>query len=262
MLPGMDHLRDLILEQRNNRNAVFVFPSETAAWSWRREYLRISGCRAVRNSRFVSWDSFKEKITSHQRSDKPVNSIIRRFFASSIAERNKNGPPLFRYIIPPEYSSNSAAFQGLILKILPELRSLTAAAGTENWEAVADYRLLYAEYCSFLSSNMLFEPSWEDPELEAAAEDYFIIYPELIEDYDEWSSLLVAAGCGEARCSSFRSRPFFYYDNSVIECDDVLRQITELLSSGIPAGSIAVTSADVRTAYTLKRRRISQESPF
>ncbi len=197
----MKSISDLITD-RINSNSVFVFPSEAAASGRRRELLKSGGCRAVRNERFLSWDKFKENITLHNRADKPVNSVLRRIFAGDVTERNSTNP-MFRRLIPDEYRGHTGTFSDTVLRILPELdmlvRVLDENPGFDS-ELKADYIKLYHEYTGFLDANGFFEPSWEKPDLGRLDRDYYIIGPEIIEDFGEYRDLLTAAGCSFIPC--------------------------------------------------------------
>jgi len=250
----MKLLINLIKTEKENSKAVFVFPSEAAAECWRRESLLILNQGAVRNDRFLSWDSFKEQITSHDRTEKPVNSVIRRLFASDIVRRNSGDDLLFQKLIPAEYSGQSSVFSDSILKILPELKALAdKLSGSEDFDVClsGDYLLLYQEYLDFLSRNNLFEPSWEFPELKTLSKDYFIIFPALIEDFSEYSDYLVSAGCRLLQAGPADSSSFRFFENSVVEADSVLGRISALLQEGADAGSIIISSADEQSSTLL-----------
>jgi RecB family exonuclease len=249
----MNSLINLIITKKTNRKAVFVFPSEAAAESWRKESLRILNQGAIRNDRYISWDSFKESITCHDRTEKPVNSVIRRLFASDIVRRNSSEGPVFKKMIPPEYSGHSSVFSDTVLKILPELNALIPRIQENDFDTDlrADYLLLYDAYKEFLFRNNFFEPSWDFPELKMFDREYHIIFPELIEDFSEYQELLAEAGCsllrGDLRCGE----SFSLFENSVIETDELLSSISSLLESGTPPSDIVISSADEQASALL-----------
>ena len=194
----MKEFINLIISEKNS-SSVFVFPSEAAAVHWRKEFLEITGKKAVRNDRFISWDSFKEQITLHDREERPLNSILRRLFAADMIRKNSGDSPVFLRLIPVEFAGLASAFIDNVYRVLPELKRLIDIinAGKSGFEPLleADYRLLYAEYRLFMTTNGLFEPSWEFPDLQKLNRKYHIICPELIEDFDEYSQLLSCSGC-------------------------------------------------------------------
>ena len=236
-------------------DAAFIFPSEAAAAGCRREYLRSGSAKAVRNDRFISWDRFKEQITLHNRSERPLNSVLRRLFAVAMVQRNSR-EQVFTSLIPPEYRNQASAFTDSVMRVLPELEKLVRrfdeAEIPESW--AADYRKLHREYTVFMRDNGLFEPSWELPELRSLTGDFFIICPEIIEDYPEFEHLLRQAGCRVLNADDCGTPVLRQFDNSVIETDTVLNEIAALLDAGIHHSEIAVTAADDETADLLLAR--------
>ena len=242
----MKLLIEFIGSEIDNPKTVFVFPSEAAAEFWRRESLVITGKSAVRDDRFLSWDSFKEKITKHDRPEKPVNAVIRRLFAADIVRRNSSSP-VFSVLIPAEYSGQSGAFADSLLRMLPELQSLMtrmAEAGPDEQFPVSDLKLLYDEYCGFMRKNSLFEPSWEIPDLKEPEHDYIVVFPGLIEDWDEYSARLVQAGCRTFVNTEKGAGELLLYENSAIEADSLLNRLADLIAAGAGPSSIVVSSAD------------------
>ncbi|MDC7226469.1 MAG: PD-(D/E)XK nuclease family protein [Spirochaetales bacterium] len=260
----MISVTNLIIKEKSG-NAVFVFPSEAAAASRRKEFLDVTGKRAVKNSRFLSWDRFKEQITLHDRADKPVNSLLRRLFAADIIRRNSE-KQLFTTLIPVEYRHHAQAFTETVYRVLPELeqliRSIQNGPGVLNPALTADYTALYHEYRNFMAANRLFEPSWELPELKKLGNDYYIICPEIIEDFSEYEILLKKAGCRFLhRTEAADTVAIRQFENSVIETDTVLNEISSLLSSGVHHSAIAVTAADESTAELLMSKAGLREIP-
>ena len=246
----MKIITDLIIKQKNS-SSVFVFPSEAAAAARRREFLRNSGCGAVRNERFISWDRFKENITMHDRTDKPVNSIMRRIFASDIVRRNSE-ERIFIRLIPEAYRSQAGGFTDTVYIALPELESLVRSLeGRDNVidpELSSDYHKLYHLYIDFMKANSFFEPSWELPELKAIGRECYIICPEIIEDFSEYEDILSSAGCVFIPAEEPKLPAFRLFENSAVETDSVLNEITSLLAEGSEASDITVTVADDSTA--------------
>ncbi len=243
----MKVISDLIITEKNT-GSVFVFPSEAAAVQRRKEFLRNSGKKAVRKNRFISWDSFKEQITLHNREERPMNALLRRLFAADIIRENSNGKPIFSRLIPAEYSGQAGAFSEVIYRILPELNSLAGVLDSDGGifapELKTDYLQLHKRYISFMQTNRLYEPSWELPGLSRPDRIYYIICPELIEDYNEYSVLLAAAGCRTIGIQNAVGPELRLFENTVIETDIVLNEIEDLLLCGTDYSDIAVTCAD------------------
>ncbi len=248
-----------ILKNHKDSNSVFVFPSEAAAVSRRKEFLSLTNTRAVRNDRFMSWDSFKEKITLHDFDDKPVNSVHRKLFTSDLLHKNSEESPLFSIIVPSGYSKNSHAFIDFICRLLPELKGLIDILNAAPSDSLkADYQILYTHYCRFLSENGLFEPSWVQPDFAKLNKKIYIIYPELIEDFDEYEVELKKLGCDVINLSSEylfsdASAPpeLRVFENTAIESDVILDEISDLLKAGVEAYDIVVTAADQSIAENL-----------
>ena len=151
-------------------------------------------------------------------------------------------------------------------RVLPELKRLIDIinAGKSGFEPLleADYRLLYAEYRLFMTTNGLFEPSWEFPDLQKLNRKYHIICPELIEDFDEYSQLLSCSGCSFLSLKAVASLPLRLFENSVIETDVVLNEISELLKNGVHYSDIAVTCVDNDTAGLLLAKAAMRNIPM
>lgn len=247
-------MKDLVELLKQNNNAVFVFPSEIAVSFWRKRYLDISGKKAVRNDKFISWDSFKENFSPHNKTKKPVNNVIRRLFANYIIEKNAMDC-IFKIILPPEFSNAATGFTDSISRMLPELKRLVDLIDQKNYGDYfpsEDYKILYKNYSDFLNKNSLFEPSWEITEMETIEKTHFIIAPNLLEDFNQYSVFLNKAGC-----------KFFYpqtaleknvikvFENSLIEVDSVLNDIAMLIKNGTPPYKVLITSPDDETIKLL-----------
>jgi CRISPR/Cas system-associated exonuclease Cas4 (RecB family) len=100
----------------------------------------------------------------------------------------------FLSIIPPEYAQGGTVFASSIAAVLPSLglwETLTdKSAYREDKKEDRDYRVLKKEYTRFLDSHNLFEPSWEKPPLKDKGYEYYIFFPEAIEDYSEYKAIL------------------------------------------------------------------------
>jgi hypothetical protein len=175
----------------------FIFHSETAALFWGRFALRKFNMNAVPRSRFIAWDIFKSKNLSAFYSDKtPVTRSIRILYARKLCEENA-AAPFLKHIIPLIYAKDGILFAKSIASILPCLNLWQRKmAETENRTELftgaefADFAQLEIRYKDFLNKHNLFEPSWERPPFKDREREYFIFYPELIEDFVEYEELL------------------------------------------------------------------------
>ncbi len=191
----MNDVVTVLKETISDRKVIYVFPSEIAAGYWRKEALRVTGKKAVRSDRFLSWDRFKESGFSARKIEKPANKLVRTFFAAELlAENADSQPPLFTSVIHPEHAANSSAFLSYIVSILPSL------AGVRSFEKASlprslfdDLSLLFNRYQDFLKKHRLFEPAFEPLSLPRTEGKVFIIFPQVLEDFEEYRGALESA---------------------------------------------------------------------
>ncbi|MDR2483283.1 MAG: PD-(D/E)XK nuclease family protein [Treponema sp.] len=187
----------IISGEIKNQKSRFVFPSETAASLWSQKICRFTGERSIALSRFLAWDRFKEEVVRSELQDKePVSSVIRKLFTERLIRENARRP-FFRALIPPEYAAEGRVFSASIAALLPSLgfwekRLREAEAVGLADDEDQDLALLKAEYAQFLERENLFEPSWERPPLRDREHQYYIFFPEAMEDFTEYESLLCA----------------------------------------------------------------------
>ena len=187
-----------------DENSVFVFSTEIACTSWQDKLLEDEIVEAIPLEKFIAWDKFKsEAVRSKIQNKTSIPSVLRKLFASFIIEENnlncKNGSPLFLSIINPEYAQTAQSFTNWLTNLLPQL---------QNWKEKTESKIkdfseldaeskdlltLYQKYSEFLEKHSLFEPAWEKPPFYSNNKHYFIFYPEILEDYSEYESLLIDA---------------------------------------------------------------------
>jgi hypothetical protein len=193
----MDHtfkVTEIIKKEIADGNVSFVFPSGIAASLWARKACEFAGVRSVRLDRFMAWDDFKEQVILTEEGDKrPVPEVIRKLFAEQLVKKNA-GEKFFQSLIPPEYAESGGVFASSIAAVLPALgywedRVQHRADYTADDED-RDYIVLKTEYAAFLEQRGLFEPSWKKPALRDQRKQYYIFFPEAIEDYGEYGELL------------------------------------------------------------------------
>ncbi|MDR3146492.1 MAG: PD-(D/E)XK nuclease family protein [Treponema sp.] len=193
----------------------FVFPSEAAASLWAQKTCGFAGVRSLAGRRFLAWDRFKEEVIRAAIQDRePINGVTRRLFAERLIRENARavlnpggkqwaeGLP-FRAIIPREFAEGGAVFAAQIAALLPSLKLLRArqeaaqTAAAENGSCPPDdedrdFTVLEGAYTAFLDRSALFEPSWERPPLRDRDHDYYIFFPEAMEDFTEYEATLRA----------------------------------------------------------------------
>ncbi len=236
----------------------FVFPSQVAADFRLRRALSSGTVRALRKERFCSWDTFKEKSFDEARKERPVNGALRMLFAAALLEENSvSRPPLFTRLVPAEFADLSRSYRSLLVGMLPRLegfgKELDAhdARGFFPPPFLADIDFLADRYRNFLSERGLFEPGSSIPEPEPLPGHSFIFFPEVIEDYGEYASVL-------SRCSwvtvltteqlsreEEANRPsLLRFPGAGAELARLMEEITRLLREGEDPEEIAITLPD------------------
>jgi hypothetical protein len=190
-------IKDTIENSAAGREARFVFHSETAALFWVQKMLSVLKLKTIARERFIAWDIFKaNNISVYMTNKRPCSHIIRFLYARMICRQNA-AAPFFKTLIPVRYAKDSLIFSHSIVSILPQLKFLRrkremkyVTGGSELSGGFSDFDILEQRYDDFLSSNNLFEPSWEKPPFKDKEHEYFIFYPSLIEDYAEYEEIL------------------------------------------------------------------------
>lgn len=199
----MEEVQRLIKENLQDPNAFFVFPTDISAVQWAERALEFDGSGAIALERFTAWDRFKtESIRSVQQDKDSISPALRKLFARSLLEQNKTDS-FFTSLINPEYSSTSASFTDWITSLLPQLASwkekfLLSNEGDSQQASLFgqadseddDLLRLEAEYRNFLDTNGLFDPAWEKPPFYDEGKTFYIVYPEILQDFLEYKDIL------------------------------------------------------------------------
>jgi len=246
----MECVENLINREINKRESFFVFPSELVASFWMRKVIS-QGTKAVLSDRFLSWDRFKEKTFALNMSSTPVNKHIRTLFASSLLEENKRKGDLFKGIIRPEYSKGSDSFLSWITSILTEVKSFRENNLLKDIplsDAIReDLDFLYTRYMKFLDDKDMFEPSWIQAKIEDIEDNYFLFFPNVIDDFKEFSNDLEKSDKVHLinpdiiSLSEIKS-----YNSSTRELKDLLNKIGLLIDKGVRVQDIAITLPDMK----------------
>jgi hypothetical protein len=217
------NVEQLIANNLSDTKVYFVFPTDIAATAWAERALELNNLNgAVALERFTAWDKFKgESIKSLQQNKTAIPTTLRKLFATNILERNKseskNGKPIFTSLVVPSYVDSSLSFKDWIASLLPQLSSwyqkqqvLYKNLDLKNTETEKAFHLdlsklevldsedkdlliLYYEYKNFLDTNNLFDPAWEKPPFNDDGKIWYIIYPQILADFEEYSELLNSA---------------------------------------------------------------------
>ena len=255
----------------NDVRTCFVFPSRIASRLWLHRALEITGLHAVPAESFIAWDAFKADCCISSETGKfPASQVIRLLFAHRIAEENAAAAtPLFHELIPADYAADGTVFVQWIAGILPQLdhwEKRTAQHCPNKAGETAedkDLRFLKKAYTEFLALHRIFEPSWVGASFDPHGKRYILFYPELMEDFEEYRSLL------DDR-PEIAVLPAFRYNAETVRCTrfDTMRQeirstalaVEQLLTSGVPADEIALSVAGIEEAVPYLKRECALRS--
>ncbi|MBR1722787.1 MAG: PD-(D/E)XK nuclease family protein, partial [Treponema sp.] len=207
-----ESVQDVLRGQASNQNAVFVFPTDIACQKWADWLVRNTSVKAVAMERFLAWDKFKgECIRSDVSELKTVPAMMRKIFADCLIQRNGE-KPFFKRIINEKYADEASGFVDWISSVLPSLKmwknvrdgrnlaGKTLSFDDDNlrqfYESYSgqnftddedrDFEILYDEYKKFLSENRFFDPAWVETDFSGDGREYFLIYPEILEDWEQY----------------------------------------------------------------------------
>ena len=236
-------------EHITSGNVCFVFPSQIAASLWARKTCTLSLARSVALKRFLAWDRFKEEVIREKETKRsPVSSVMRKLFIHALIRKNAE-TPFLKSLVPVEHARGGAVFVPFIARILPSLslwEKLVKNSGIKTSED-EDYELLKKEYGAFLERHALFEPSWEEAKIRETSTRYVVFFPELIEDFAEYESLLlpprftlIKAETGPALVQE--GRPLLFYQSAREEIRSAAMELQRFHEEeGIPYGDMAVS---------------------
>ena len=263
-------VEELIRKYGNDDSVVFVFPSDIAASLWLEAALAITARETLPSRRFIAWDRFKEQaVQATVAGRSPVSSLLRKLYALNLAKRNSEASPnLFSSLIPQKYAADGTVFAAWIARLLPELslceqkaEKASAAKKYRMDKEDADLSFLKEDYNHFLDAHCLFEPSWQRPPLKDTGDSFIIFFPEAIEDFREYRSLLSDAQFitqVSAPVPSDGEEPAVaVYENTREELSTVALEVEELLRSGVSPEEIAVSVPDLETIEPYLLREFS-----
>jgi len=168
-----------------------VFPSSVAADFWARECLFRGWLSSVDMERFLSWDRFKEACFGAEGacSPRPASAELRLLFSADLLRRNAERPFLSE-ILPLQLAGDWAAHLPALAASLPSLKRFAERADRSRLPLARDYAAVMERYAAFLLERGFREPSWERTAFDPRGRRWLIAYPELIEDYQEYTSML------------------------------------------------------------------------
>ena len=263
----MNRVIEILREHIADGNVRFVFPSQTASGLWARKTCTLGIARSVQANRFLACDRFKEEVILEREAErKPASVLVRKIFAEALIRKNakaigeteKTGFDVslsassqnyhLKSLIPPEYAGEGEIFTAFIARLLPSLacwdRLMKARSPSHPMDAEdEDFFWVKNEYSNFLLDHGFFEPSWEEIQVRKGDTRYAIFFPELIEDFAEYSSLLQAPQFMFIGAPSPEVKPSLIYCQSVRE--EIRGAVMELrrihTEEGIPYEDMAIS---------------------
>jgi hypothetical protein len=283
----MNPVESVLLNNIDNPDSLFIFPTDIAASRWADRLLRLRGGTVAMN-KFIAWDVFKQQsIKSKVQNKKSIPSALRKIFVSRLVAENasvleQGKEPLFSSLIRTQWASQSAQFSPWLTAILPQLGawftkttglSTDSILNEETKKAVCDFEgddkdmfTLVYRYAQFLNSHSLFEPAWETPPFNDEGLECFIFFPESLSDYSEYCDLLASSShvkiIGASGAEKLKSDTFFYTNSrsEITEAALYIRALNE--KSGIEWDSIAVCVPDQAYEPYVLREFINRNIPF
>lgn len=260
-----EKIPSLFKENLSDSKVYFVFPTDTVMNSWI-DWIVLnpdqSGTDAVPLERFLAWDNFKRNLLSaHQTEQTAIPTLLRDLFVNDLIEKNALKPreERLQVIINPddEITKSANSFADWISSNLISLhfwkKRITEHA-KEYGELDAedkDYLYLYEQYSAFLNKYNLFEPSWiENLEFEDKENKYFIIYPELLQDFEDYKEVFAKSDNITAYVlpKDIPSPKAYLYPDSRKELRTTMLQIIDLVQNKKADWSeIALSIPDIET---------------
>ena len=277
----MNSVETTLLQNINNPNSLFIFPTDIAASRWADHLLRLMNDNQINNtiamSKFIAWDVFKQNsIKSKVQNKKSIPSALRKIFVSGLVKENadlteQGKTPVFSSIIKPQWAKQASQFAPWLTKILPQLgvwynkctglpinsilgenTQLKKRVKEASFEFDGDDKDMYTlamRYSQFLEAHGLFEPAWETPPFNDEGKECFLFFPESLADYSEYRELLaesshvkiISASDGLEKSAN---DTFFYTNarNEITEASLYIRALNE--KQGVTWDSIALCVPD------------------
>jgi hypothetical protein len=264
----MNQVEKVLLENINNPDSLFVFPTDVAASHWVDHLLRLCGGGTVAMNKFIAWDTFKqESIRSKPQSRRCVPSVMRKMFSSCLIRENAelcaaDKEPVFSSLISKKWAQQASSFASWLGALLPQLGAwFTRLTGLAAGDSAAepgqglsgddrDLFVLTRRYAQFLEQHGLFEPAWETPPFDDSGKECFIFFPESLSDFSEYRDLLAASPNVKTICAEESEEPpdVFFYDNARSEITEAALFIRNLHErENLPWDSISVSLPDAET---------------
>ena len=229
------------------RGQTLVFASQIAADFWRRHLVTAGAAVALREDRFVSWDRFKENAFDLRTDALPANESIRTLFSANLLRENASAPFLDA-LVPRAYASQSEPFVARISRILrsvPRAADLASFRASHAWldRILSDLRQIDERYRAFLNDHDLYEPAWLARAPAFLGGDWFLAFPELATDYDEFAAAI--ASVPRLTVPDEPLPVLEIHRDTQLELESVFARIAALLDEGNPPEEIVLTVGDL-----------------
>ena len=269
----MNSVQAVLLENINNPNSLFVFPTDISSSRWADLLLRLmaenADTAAISMEKFIAWDIFKQNsIKSKVKNKKSIPSALRKIFVSCLINENailaQEKTPIFSSLIRVEWALQASQFTSWLTAILPQLGAwfnkttglaINSITGEKAQETSSKFEgddkdmfTLALRYAQFLEQHSLFEPAWETPPFNEDGKEVFIFFPESLSDYSEYKDLLANSEhvkiISADDCDKLSSDTFFYSNSrsEITEASLYIRALNE--KQNVEWDSIAVCIPD------------------
>ncbi|MCL2801618.1 MAG: PD-(D/E)XK nuclease family protein [Treponema sp.] len=284
----MNKIESVLIENINNPNSLFIFPTDTAVSRWIDHLLRIKG-GSIAVNKFIAWDKFKQNsIKSKVQNKKSIPSSLRKIFVSRLVNENseavkQGNTAIFTSLIRAEWAQNAAQFAPWLSKLLPQLGSwfnkvsglpihsiLNAESQKIKEKLEGDFLDMFVlafRYAQFLESFNLFEPAWEIPPFNNDGKECFLFFPESLSDYSDYKKLLQESEhvkiISYSDTDSLKCHAFYYTNviREITEASLFIRALNE--KQNVSWDSIAVCIADSNTYEPYVTREFTNRNiPF
>ena len=249
----MNRLENLIKEKGTNFEYCFVFPNSISRQFCFSKALSILQIPTLPSECYISWNIFiKEHIAKDLHCEREgAGGEARLLYAEYIMAKNaksaKQGSPILNALISAEYAEKSHSFSKWITSILPQLACFKNSKNYKDKE-LQELEFLANNYSEFLQKNDLFESHWEDVHFVKDEKKYIIIYPELIDDFEEYSFLLTNRDDVEFFFgNNVESEKLILkeFESSYLELKYIASEIEELLLNGEKISNIALSVVEL-----------------
>ncbi|MCL2721157.1 MAG: PD-(D/E)XK nuclease family protein [Treponema sp.] len=208
----MNLVENTLLENIDNPDSLFIFPTDIAASRWADHLLRLKNGGSIAMDKFTAWDDFKgNSIKSKVKNKTSIPSALRKIFIERLINDNseavkQGNQPIFTSIIRVEWALQAAQFASWLSGVLPQLgtwfNKMTGFSIDEilsekieniccNFEGDdKDMYILSRSYAKFLETYNLFEHAWETPPFNNDGKECFLFFPESLSDYSDYKDLL------------------------------------------------------------------------